>query len=255
MFVPGSTQSVVAEMLDEGLSVAEIGRRTGLADNTVRYHRRRIAGSRTPRAPTVATAASRESDARSAKRRPRLAVTTREKVRQLLGAGYSRLEAARRLGLSKSTVSYHARRLGMEIDPAPARRFDWVAIKCHYDAGHNLRECQAKFGFSKSAWSSAVVRGVITPRPRAMPIAELLAAPRVRDHIKHRLLDAGLLPRRCESCGISEWRGRPLSLELHHANGDGSDNRLENLQILCPNCHSQTASWGGRNGKRRRRTD
>jgi hypothetical protein len=48
-------------------------------------------------------------------------------------------------------------------------------------------------------------------------------------------------------CGISEWRDRPLSLELHHRNGEKHDNRLENLALLCPNCHSQTDSWGGRN--------
>ncbi len=38
-----------------------------------------------------------------------------------------------------------------------------------------------------------------------------------------------------------------LSLELHHVNGDGQDNRLENLMLLCPNCHSQTDTWGARN--------
>jgi 5-methylcytosine-specific restriction endonuclease McrA len=51
---------------------------------------------------------------------------------------------------------------------------------------------------------------------------------------------------RCERCGLTEWLGKPLPLQLHHVNGDGKDNRPENLQILCPNCHSQTDSWGGR---------
>lgn len=60
----------------------------------------------------------------------------------------------------------------------------------------------------------------------------------------------GLKADRCEICGISEWLGRPLSLPLHHLNGDGDDNRLENLQLLCPNCHSQTENFAGR--KRRR---
>ena len=74
-----------------------------------------------------------------------------------------------------------------------------------------------------------------------------------RDHLKRRLLKAGLLPRHCQSCGISQWRGRPLSLELHHVNGHGEDNRLANLELLCPNCHSQTETYGGLNAKRRRR--
>ena len=54
----------------------------------------------------------------------------------------------------------------------------------------------------------------------------------------------GLLGASCAECGISEWRGRPLSLELHHVNGNGHDNRLGNLQLLCPNCHSQTETFG-----------
>lgn len=58
---------------------------------------------------------------------------------------------------------------------------------------------------------------------------------------------AGLLPTHCQECGIAAWRGRPLPLELHHVNGDGRDNSLSNLALLCPNCHSQTDSWGGRN--------
>ncbi len=68
-----------------------------------------------------------------------------------------------------------------------------------------------------------------------------------RDHLKRRLLKAGLLPNHCQTCGISQWRGRPLPLELHHVNGNGQDNSLANLELLCPNCHSQTNSWGGRN--------
>lgn len=52
---------------------------------------------------------------------------------------------------------------------------------------------------------------------------------------------------KCERCGRSEWLGRPLVCELHHINGDSSDNRIENLQILCPNCHSQTDNFRNKN--------
>lgn len=50
----------------------------------------------------------------------------------------------------------------------------------------------------------------------------------------------------CECCGLSEWQGKPLSLEIHHINGENTDNRIENLQLLCPNCHSLTKHYRGR---------
>jgi hypothetical protein len=60
-------------------------------------------------------------------------------------------------------------------------------------------------------------------------------------HIKKMLYHYGIKNPVCEECGIGLiWQEKPLVLELHHVNGDNTDNRLENLQILCPNCHSQT---------------
>ena len=52
---------------------------------------------------------------------------------------------------------------------------------------------------------------------------------------------------RCEECGISEWCDKPLTLEVDHIDGDNSNNELTNLRVLCPNCHSQTPTWRGRN--------
>jgi 5-methylcytosine-specific restriction endonuclease McrA len=68
---------------------------------------------------------------------------------------------------------------------------------------------------------------------------------------KKRLIGAGLKTECCEGCGLTEWCGKPIPLQLHHVNGDGRDQRLENLQLLCANCHSQTDNWGGRNVRRR----
>lgn len=61
--------------------------------------------------------------------------------------------------------------------------------------------------------------------------------------LKNRLYRELLKEPKCEVCGITEWNGKPLSLELHHINGNSNDNRIENLQILCPNCHSQTDTY------------
>lgn len=60
-------------------------------------------------------------------------------------------------------------------------------------------------------------------------------------HLKKRLLKEGIKEPKCEVCGNTE------NLELHHINGNPSDNRLENLQILCPNCHAKTPNFRGKN--------
>jgi 5-methylcytosine-specific restriction endonuclease McrA len=171
---------------------------------------------------------------------------TRERVLEMLHAGRSQAEIARRLGLTKSTVAYHARRV-REPDARFRRRYDWDAVQAYYDLGHTVDQCVAHFGFSKQTWHAAKNRGAIVTRERSMPIDQLLSGPRNRTHLKRRLVAAGLLPNHCQACGISHWRGQPVALELHHVNGNGQDNRLANLNLLCPNCHSQTDSWGGRN--------
>ena len=65
--------------------------------------------------------------------------------------------------------------------------------------------------------------------------------------LKGRLLKEGFKQHVCERCGLSEWQASPIPLELHHLNGDNRDNRLENLQLLCPNCHALTESYRGKN--------
>lgn len=64
--------------------------------------------------------------------------------------------------------------------------------------------------------------------------------------LKNRLLNEGFKEYICEKCKRTEWEGEPIPLELHHINGDNTDNRLENLQLLCPNCHALTDNYRGR---------
>jgi transposase-like protein len=73
--------------------------------------------------------------------------------------------------------------------------------------------------------------------------------------LKNRLLREGYKEYKCEKCKNTEWYGKPIPLELHHINGDNTDNRLENLQILCPNCHSFTDTYGGKNQKLNKRKE
>ena len=68
-----------------------------------------------------------------------------------------------------------------------------------------------------------------------------------RNVLRRYILKNDLIPYKCAICGCVEWQGKTLSLELDHINGINNDNRIENLRFLCPNCHSQTTTYGSRN--------
>ena len=93
-------------------------------------------------------------------------------------------------------------------------------------------------------------------RPRAegsgkIPLKEILDGmhPQYQTYkLKHRLYEAGLKKNECEECFISEWNGKSIECELDHKDGDRSNHLFDNLQILCPNCHSQTETFRFKRG-------
>ncbi len=68
-----------------------------------------------------------------------------------------------------------------------------------------------------------------------------------RTMLRRYIIKHNTLPYKCAICGTITWNNKTLSLELDHINGINNDNRLENLRFLCPNCHSQTTTYGSRN--------
>jgi DNA-binding CsgD family transcriptional regulator len=225
-----SVRERVIELNAAGLSVRDIASRLDIAANTVRYHLGRRATPTRRGAPTA------------------------ERVAALLASGVGHAEIARRLGISKSTVTYHARRLGSTVNERCARRYDWEEVQAYYDEGHSVRECRLRFGFASETWSAAVRRGAVRSRPRKLSLDELLVAGtyRSRHNLRLRLIAEGVKEARCEACGLTSWRGGPPPLALHHVNGDTLDNRLENLELLCMNCHAQTPNFSGRSAPRRK---
>ena len=103
--------------------------------------------------------------------------------------------------------------------------------------------------FTGSAWNKGISN---SEKVSIIPLETILqkGTNYKSDTLKKRLIKEGLKEYKCEKCGITDWNGEEISLELHHINGDHFDNRLENLQILCPNCHSQTPTHRHKNSQK-----
>jgi hypothetical protein len=127
------------------------------------------------------------------------------------------------------------------------KRYDWAAIQRFYDVGNTYRACRVEFGFSAASWTKAIRRGELRPRAQRLTLEQLFDQPRSRSTVKRHLLKAGILFNVCEECGLDEWRGKSISIQVDHRNGIRDDHRIENLRMLCPNCHSQTDTFGARN--------
>lgn len=100
--------------------------------------------------------------------------------------------------------------------------------------------------FTGQGWN---VNWTFDPRKRR-PLNEILVINSDyvnTDRLRQRLIKEGFKKYQCEICRRKKWNGQLIPLELHHINGIRSDHRLQNLQILCPNCHSQTSNWTSKN--------
>ena len=93
-------------------------------------------------------------------------------------------------------------------------------------------------------------KGISKPQPRKyMPLEQYLSESKdiQTNKIRLKLLKEGYKTYVCENCGLTEWLGEPIPLEVHHKDGNRHNNVLENFQLLCPNCHALTDSYRGKN--------
>jgi 5-methylcytosine-specific restriction endonuclease McrA len=91
-------------------------------------------------------------------------------------------------------------------------------------------------------------RGKISNK-RKSPKQIFIVGQRQKSFLLRRALIESGVEYKCTVCGINKWREDLLNLEIDHVDGNSTDNRIENLRFLCPNCHSQTATFGFRGKK------
>lgn len=130
------------------------------------------------------------------------------------------------------------RRLGLKQAGGTQRYLNEVVRHLKLDTTH----------FKGHGWN----QGARQPRSdRKSALLSLLRKGVRVSRLRDRLIASGLKDPRCEECGITEWQGNPAPLQVDHIDGDRWNNELENLRILCANCHMLTDTWGFKNGRRR----
>ncbi|MGE9695222.1 HNH endonuclease signature motif containing protein [Streptomyces sp. CH6] len=204
---------------------------------------------------------------------------TREALAEAVKGARSLREVGTRLGLPEGDIPYSLVRkrleqFGIDISHLPrknastadlspdsvrtavsgarsaAEALRLLGLEPHAGTRRRLREACERNGISTAHFlGQASRRGV--PRRRTPASAVLVVKPPTAGRTSGEMLRRALSeighPHVCEKCGLGKrYRGRPLVCEIDHVNGDWRDNRAENLRYLCPNCHSQTATFAGR---------
>lgn len=127
--------------------------------------------------------------------------------------------AANKIGLSMGTFKKHAERLGV------------------YKTNQGLKGIHRPYNGKDKILLSEILKGL-------HPTYQT-------NKLRIRLINEGLKKEQCEKCKIIEWLGERVSFELNHIDGDKKNHLWKNLEILCPNCHSQTSTYRGRNIKKK----
>lgn len=147
---------------------------------------------------------------------------TEEKVRAVIANSLSIADVLKNLEMSITTANYRAFHKAVKV----------------YDLNINH--------FLGQAHLKNQIRNIKTTIPLNQILVEDSSYLGI-SQLKKRLIKEGLLTYKCYECGLTKWRNKNISLQLDHINGIHDDHRIENLRLLCPNCHSQTETFCSKN--------
>lgn len=155
-------------------------------------------------------------------RKVRTAKYTNEELTQAVAGSISIRETLTKLGVKPSGGNYETikRRIAeLDLDTSHFRGLGWLRGQRNI---HTVKQSLDDILVRKSTYKNT-------------------------NSLKRRLLSEGIFEPVCSSCGLDTWLDQPIPLELDHINGERRDNRLENLRLLCPNCHALTETYRGKN--------
>ena len=134
------------------------------------------------------------------------------------------------------------------------------------NSGNTMNTCAINLGIKFSTFKRrAILLGIYKPNQGrrgikrdpteffkiTIPLEEIITGKYLGHYtssrLRKRLIKEGYKKNQCEECNIKEWNGKEITCELHHIDGNRGNNKLENLLILCPNCHSQTPNHSKKN--------
>lgn len=143
------------------------------------------------------------------------------------------------------------------------RSKSWKEVMIFFKKNHGYKSLSHKNAKKRAIeegvdFSHFLKKGKAKTSTKRIPLSEILVEESYYHgvNLKKRLIKEGILENKCRNCNIGpEWNGKSLTLQLEHINGNSCDHRIENLEILCPNCHSQTSTYSGGNVHRYRPVD